>query len=152
MAQEIFSEEVKSHQFERTPARMVFPFRQTRNPGKEVFEKLSSKLKELTLPGTEYAEQYLFDLYSRNRRPNTLELNYTSIRFFLEFLKANGITCMETDALSRNNNFKSLRKTGFVTYSSPNIDFTKAPINLSMSVTFVNLHGAGFWQYRQTQS
>ncbi|MGA2402722.1 MAG: tyrosine-type recombinase/integrase [Syntrophobacteraceae bacterium] len=78
---------------------MVFPFRQTRNPAKEVFEKLSSRLKELALPGIEYAEQYLFHLYSRNRRPNTLELNYTSIRFFLEFLKANGITCME--AVSR---------------------------------------------------
>jgi len=99
MAQEIFSEEVKSHQFERTPARMVFPFRQNRNPAKEVFEKLSSKLKEVALPGIEYAEQYLFHLYSRNHRPNTLELNYTSIRLFLEFLKANGITCME--AVSR---------------------------------------------------
>jgi len=77
MAQEIFSEEVKSHQFERTLARMVFPFRQTRNPAREVFEKLSSKLKELALPGIEYAEQYLFHLYSRNRRPNTLELNYS---------------------------------------------------------------------------
>jgi hypothetical protein len=99
MAQEFFSEEVKSRQFQPSPARMVFPFRQTRNPAKEVFEKLSSKLKKLALAGTEYAEQYLFHLYSRNRRPSTLELNYTSIRFFLEFLKANGITCIE--AVSR---------------------------------------------------
>lgn len=99
MAREFFSEEVKSGQFQPSPARMVFPFRQTRNPAKEVFEKLSSKLKKLALAGTEYAEQYLFHLYSRNRRPSTLELNYTSIRFFLEFLKADGITCME--AVSR---------------------------------------------------
>jgi len=119
MALEIFSKETEAPQFQSTPARGVFPFRQLRNPAKEVFEKLSLKLTELALPGIGHAEQYLFHLYSRNRRPNTLELNYTSIRFFLEFLKANGITCMETDALSRNNNFKSLRKTGFVTYSSP---------------------------------
>ena len=99
MAPEYFSEEIKSHQFEPTPFRVAFRFRQARNPAKEVFEKLSSKLKELTLPGIEYAEQYLFHLYSRNRRPNTLELNCTSIRFFLEFLKAKGITCIE--AVSR---------------------------------------------------
>ncbi len=99
MAPEIFSEEIKQHQFKPTLARMIFPFRQTRNPAREVFEKLSSKLKELALPGINYVEQYLYHLYSRNRRPNTLDLNYTSLRFFLEFLKANGITCIE--AVSR---------------------------------------------------
>jgi site-specific recombinase XerD len=99
MALEIFSKETEAPQFQSTPARGVFPFRQLRNPAKEVFEKLSLKLKELALPGIGHAEQYLFHLYSRNRRPNTLELNYTSIRFFLEFLKAKGITCIE--AVSR---------------------------------------------------
>jgi len=99
MAPEVFSEEISWRQFQPTPARMVFPFRQTRNPAKEVFEKLSLKLKELDLPGIEHAKQYLFQLYSRNRRPSTLELNYTSIRFFLEFLKVKGITCAE--AVSR---------------------------------------------------
>lgn len=95
MAPELFSEEIKSHRFQPTPFGEAFRFRQSRNPAREVFEKLSSRLKELILPGIEHAEQYLFHLYSRNRRPNTLELNNTSIRFFLEFLKANGTTCIE---------------------------------------------------------
>jgi integrase/recombinase XerD len=69
------------------------------NPAQETFQKLSSKLRERDLPGIEFAEKYLLHLYSRNRRPNTLEINYTSIRFFLEFLKTEGIICIE--AVSR---------------------------------------------------
>jgi integrase/recombinase XerD len=69
--------------------------RRTRNPSKETFEKLASKLKERDLPGIELAERYLFHLYRRNRRPNTLELNYTSISFFLGFLKVEGVTHLE---------------------------------------------------------
>jgi site-specific recombinase XerD len=43
----------------------------------------------------EFAEQYLWHLYGRNRRANTLELNYTSISFFLKFLKIQGVTHLE---------------------------------------------------------
>ena len=67
----------------------------SRNVGLETFEKLSAKLKERSLPGIEFAENYLFHLYRKNRRPNTLELNYTSIRLFLEYLKTAGITHLE---------------------------------------------------------
>jgi|GEM_PF-1439527 hypothetical protein len=99
MAPEIFSEEIKPRQFQPAPRKMVFVFRQTRNPAKEVFEKLSLKLKGQELPGIEFAEQYLSHLYGRNRRAGTLEHNNISIRFFLEFLKAKGIACIE--AVSR---------------------------------------------------
>jgi len=71
------------------------PFRkQAQNPTKEMFLKLSAKLR-LDLPGVEFAEKYLFHQYRRNRRPNTLELNYTSISFFLEFLRSQGVTHLE---------------------------------------------------------
>ena len=95
MAPELFSEEIKPRQFQPAPRKMVFPFRRTRNPAKEVFEKLSLKLKGQELPGIEFAEQYLSHLYSRNRRANTLELNYTSISFFLKFLEIQGVTHLE---------------------------------------------------------
>ena len=68
---------------------------QTGNPAKETFEKLSSKLRQQDLPGIEFAEQYLFHQYRRNRRPNTLELNYTSISIFLKFLKTAGVIHLE---------------------------------------------------------
>jgi site-specific recombinase XerD len=68
---------------------------QTGNPAKDTFEKLSLKLRERDLPGIELAEKYLFHLYRRNRRPNTLELNYTAMSFFLEFLKTEGVIHLE---------------------------------------------------------
>ena len=68
---------------------------QTGNPAKETFERLSLKLKERDLPGIELAERYLFHLYRRNRRPNTIELNYTAISFFLKFLQGEGIAHLE---------------------------------------------------------
>ncbi len=72
------------------------PFRKpAQSPTKEMFQKLSAKLKELDLPGVDFAEKYLFHQYRRNRRPNTLELNYTSISFFLKFLKIQGVTHLE---------------------------------------------------------
>ncbi|MEM5785757.1 MAG: tyrosine-type recombinase/integrase [Syntrophobacteraceae bacterium] len=98
MAPELFSEEAESYQ--SIPPKTVLRFRnQIRNPAREVYEKISAKLKERDLPGIEFARQYLSHLFSRNRRASTLDLNYTSIRFFLEFLKAEGITCIE--AVSR---------------------------------------------------
>jgi len=72
-----------------------------RNVGLETFDKLSAKLRERDLPGIEFAENYLFHLYRKNRRPNTLELNYTSIRLFLEYLKTAGIAHLE--GVSRKN-------------------------------------------------
>ena len=100
MAPELFSEEIRQHQSRSAPARTISSFRrQIPNPAKEVFEKLSGRLKERDLPGVEYAEKYLFHLYSRNRRPNTLDLNYRSISFFLEFLRQKGISHLE--AVSR---------------------------------------------------
>jgi site-specific recombinase XerD len=99
MAPEVFSEGINRRQFQPAPAKVVLPFRQNRNPTKETFEKLSLKLREMDLPGIEFAEKYLYHLCSRNRRPNTLELNYTSIRFFLKFLNTKGIDCIE--AVSR---------------------------------------------------
>ncbi len=72
------------------------PFRkQAQSPAKEVFQKQSAKLKELDLPGVEFAEKYLFHQYRRNRRPNTLELNYTALTIFLNFLKTQGLTHLE---------------------------------------------------------
>ena len=95
MAPELFSEEIKPPQFQPAPSKIDFPFRRTvRNPAREVFEKLSLKLKGQDLPGIEFAGKYLSHLYSRNRRASTLEHNYISIRFFLEFLKAKGNDCI----------------------------------------------------------
>jgi len=99
MAPEVFSEKINRRQFQPAPAKVVLPFRQNRNPTKETFEKISLKLREMDLPGIEFAEKYLSHLCSRNRRPNTLELNYTSIRMFLEFLKTKTVDCIE--AVSR---------------------------------------------------
>lgn len=47
------------------------------------------------LPGIEYAQKYLSHLYNRNRHARTIEQNYTSIEFFLEFPKREGSTCIE---------------------------------------------------------
>lgn len=47
------------------------------------------------MPGFELAEKYLFHQYRRNRRLNTIELNYSSIRFFLKFLEIQGVTHLE---------------------------------------------------------
>ena len=99
MAPEVFSEEISQRKFQPVPAKIVLPFRQNRNPTKETFEKLLLKLRERDLPGIEFAEKYLAHLCSRNRRPNTLELNCASMRMFLEFLKTKGIKCIE--AVSR---------------------------------------------------
>ena len=80
MAPELFSEEIKPRQFQPAPSKIDFPFRRTlRNPAREVFEKLSLKLKGQDLPGIEFAGKYLSHLYSRNRRASTLEHNYISI-------------------------------------------------------------------------
>ena len=97
MAPELFSEEIKSRQFQPAPTKMVFPLRrrQARNPAKETLEKVLAKLKGQDLPGVRFAEQYLSHLYGRNRRANTLDLNYTSISFFLKFLKIQGVTHLE---------------------------------------------------------
>ena len=99
MAPEVFSEEINRRQFQPSPAKVVLPFRQNRNPTRETFQKLSLKLRGMELPGIEFAEKYLSHLCSRNRRPNTLELNYTSIRFFLGFLKTREVEFIE--AVSR---------------------------------------------------
>jgi integrase/recombinase XerD len=100
MAPELFSEEIKPRQFQAAHPKVDFPCgRNVQNPARQVFEKFSLKLKGQELPGIEFAEKYLSHLYSRNRRAGTLEHNYTSIRFFLEFLKAKGIACIE--AVSR---------------------------------------------------
>jgi integrase/recombinase XerD len=100
MAPELFSEEIKQRQFQPAPARTAFPFRrQIPNLAKEVYEKLSAKLKKQDLPGIEFVEKYLSHLSGRNRRASTLEHNYISLRLFLEFLKTEGITCIE--AVSR---------------------------------------------------
>jgi integrase/recombinase XerD len=100
MAPELFSEEIKPRRFQPARPKIDFTFRRdVLNPTRQVFEKFSLKLKGQELPGIEFAEKYLSHLYSRNRRAGTLEHNYTSIRFFLEFLKTKGITCIE--AVSR---------------------------------------------------
>ena len=86
------------------PARSRFGIASARgrtpNVGLEAYEKLSGKLRALDLPGTEFAQTYLLHLYRRNRRPNTLELNYTSLKLFLEYLKTVGITHLEGVARS----------------------------------------------------
>ncbi len=100
MFPEFSSEYIQARRAQPIHSRLDLPFRrQAPNPAREVFEKVALKLKELDLPGIEHAEKYLSHLYSRNRRAGTLDHNYTSIRFFLEFAKAKGITCIE--AVSR---------------------------------------------------
>jgi len=99
MAPELVSEQIRQRSFQPAPPKLILPFRrQTRNPAKDALEKLSLKLKGRDLPGIELAEKYLSRLYSRNRRARTIEQNYTSITFFLEFLKTQGICCIEAVA------------------------------------------------------
>src|SRR5512140_358651 len=72
------------------------PFRkQAESPAKETYLKLSAKLREQEMPGVEYAEKYLSHQYRRNRRRNTIERNYTSISFFLKFLKNQEVMHLE---------------------------------------------------------
>jgi len=54
---------------------------------REFLDKLINHFRQSKLPGKEYGEQYLLHLYRKNCRPNTLELNYTSIKLFLEFIR-----------------------------------------------------------------
>lgn len=91
------SEDAQVRQFQHSHSKFGLNIEsgQIRNPSKETFQKLSSKLKELDLPGTELTEKYLSYQYRRNRRPNTLESNYTDISFFLRFLKVEGVTHLE---------------------------------------------------------
>jgi len=70
----------------------------TRYDSRAVLEKVSSKLRAVGLPGVECALDYLLYLYRRNRRPNTLELNYTAMKLFLEFLSREEITPIEAVA------------------------------------------------------
>jgi integrase/recombinase XerD len=96
MLPEFSSGYIQPSQVQTVQSRLDLGFRkQAWNPSKETFQKLSSKLRERDLPGIEFAERYLFHLYRRNRRPNTLELNYTSISFFLGFLKLEGVIHLE---------------------------------------------------------
>jgi hypothetical protein len=69
----------------------------TRNerPERRVFIKLSIQARLSDLPGKQYLLRYLSHLYRRNRRPNTLETNFTGIRVFLEFLQREGIAHLE---------------------------------------------------------
>jgi integrase/recombinase XerD len=94
MFPEFSSEDTQIRHSKHSYSKYGFRFRRD-NPAKEVYEKLSAKLSEQELPGTEYADKYLFHQYRRNRRPNTLELNYTSISFFLKFLKSQGVRHLE---------------------------------------------------------
>jgi site-specific recombinase XerD len=102
MFPEFSSEYIQPGQVQPVQSRLDLSCRrQARNPSKETFQKLASKLRERDLPGIEFAERYLFHLYRRGRRPNTLELNYTSISFFLKFLRIEGLTHLE--GVSRKN-------------------------------------------------
>jgi len=72
MAPELFSEEIRQRSSQPAPSKIVFPFRrQNLNPAREVYEKVSAKIKELDRPGIEFAEKYLSHLYGRNRRAST---------------------------------------------------------------------------------
>jgi len=68
---------------------------ESREDCRAVLEKLSSKLRDLALPGVGFGEDYLLYLYRRNRRPNTLELNYTAMKLFLGFLSKEEVTPLE---------------------------------------------------------
>jgi len=60
---------------------------------REHLDKLTNIFRQSGLPGKEHAEQYLLKLYRKNCRPSTLELNHTSIKFFLKFIRdQHGIT------------------------------------------------------------
>jgi len=103
MTPEFFAETSQTRHTQPAHSRCGLPAGRGRDRkvGLETFQKFSLKLRERSLPGIEFAENYLFHLYRQNRRPNTLELNYTSIRLFLEYLKTVGITHLE--GVSRSN-------------------------------------------------
>ncbi|MGA2225953.1 MAG: tyrosine-type recombinase/integrase [Syntrophobacteraceae bacterium] len=74
------------------PARVFSPALHQPNH-REYLDKLIDIFRYSELPGKEHAEQYLLKLYRKNCRPNTLELNHTSIKFFLKFVRdQHGIT------------------------------------------------------------
>jgi integrase/recombinase XerD len=54
---------------------------------REFLDKLINIFRQSELPGKEHAEQYLLHLYRKNCRPSTLELNHTSIKLFLRFIR-----------------------------------------------------------------
>jgi site-specific recombinase XerD len=99
MYPEFSSEQTRAQDFQLFRTKYGFTRKAVGSPSKAAFEKLLLKLRRQDLPGTEHAENYLFHQCRRNRRPNTLELNYTSISLFLKFLKIEGVTHLE--ALTR---------------------------------------------------
>ena len=71
----------------------VFSSALRQQSNREYLDKLINIFRQSELPGKEHAEQYLLKLYRKNCRPNTLELNHTSIKFFLKFIRdRHGIT------------------------------------------------------------
>jgi len=64
-------------------------------PERKVFIKLAIQARLSDLPGNRFLLRYLSHLYRHNRRPSTLELNFTGIRLFLEFLQRGGISRLE---------------------------------------------------------
>lgn len=64
-------------------------------PERKVFIKLAIQARLSDLPGKWFLLRYLTHLYRHNRRPNTLELNFTGIRLFLEFIQREGLCRLE---------------------------------------------------------
>ncbi len=97
MVPEIFQEQIRHERSIHLDSGSYFKSTRDRlpNPSKITFEKFAAKFQEEDLPGVKWAENYLFHLYRRNCRPNTLEVNYLSIKFFFQFLQAEGISHLE---------------------------------------------------------
>ena len=78
-----------------------FPFQPPQPPMPEVsrrqqvLERILSRTSQLNLPGTDYVEQYLRNLYRRNCKENTLRLVATSLTKFLSFYQKSGKTQLE---------------------------------------------------------
>lgn len=66
---------------------------------RKVLDTFLEQILRCDLPGRDYFSKYLSHLHRRNRRPNTLEVNFVAIKLFLKFIQEEGIR--ELGAVSR---------------------------------------------------
>jgi site-specific recombinase XerD len=73
---------------------------QTPKPKNAQIKKCIKRLSAKKLFGYPHVKRYLYDLYRRGCRPNTIRSNFESIILFISYIKNNGRTCLE--AVTRN--------------------------------------------------
>jgi integrase/recombinase XerD len=77
------------------PIVFTFPSESYPDSSLEALHRILKRLGRMELPGRDHLESYLRHVTRRNRRPSTLNSNFTSATFFLELIKHNGKARLE---------------------------------------------------------